>query len=188
MVPEITPIYLPTGWSIIPYLRQSQMRVDSALTSIVHNLIIAKDQDGNAFIPAIPVNGIGNMNPGQGYQVKMLGLDTLLYPMNTFFFGKNMVEQRPLASNTYPPHYQLKHISDNNATIAFPQKVVNGILKKGDEVGVFNPNGLLVGSGMYMGESFAVAVWGDDPTTPEIDGMKSGEAYNIKFWDRASFI
>jgi len=186
IVPEITPVNILNGWSIIPYLRQSEMRVDSALAGIAPRIIIVKDQDGRAFIPSIPVNGIGTMKPGQGYQIKMTDVDTLYYPLNSVLLGKKTTVSQPVANIRVNLHYQLQHTSDNNATIAFPMKTVSRLLKIGDEVGIFNPKGMLVGAGMYEGESFAVAAWGDDPTTPEVDGMKPGELYDIRFWDRAS--
>jgi len=182
IVPELTPITLQSGWSIIPYLRQSEMRVDSALTSIGHNIIIVKDQDGNAYFPALPVNDIGNMEPGQGYQIKLTSLDTLLYPMNTFLFSKSVVERQPVIANSINPHYKTKLRTDNNATIVFPKRAIGGVLMNGDEVGVFDQKGTLVGSGLYQGDNFAVAAWGDDPTTPEKDGLKVGESYDVRFW------
>ncbi|HUL45215.1 MAG TPA: T9SS type A sorting domain-containing protein [Bacteroidota bacterium] len=182
IVPEVTPIALRSGWSIIPYLRQTEMSVDSALSSIGRTIIIVKDQDGHAYIPAIPVDGIGTMEPGQGYQVKLTGIDTLLYAINEFLFPKSFVELPARTRTSVTPHYERKLRTDNNATIVFPKKAISGILMKGDEVGVFDENGMLVGSGVYEGENFAVAVWGDDPTTQVRDGLNVGDEYVIRFW------
>jgi len=180
--PERAPVTLSTGWSLIPYLRQSAMGIDTALSTIAGSLLIAKDQDGNAYIPSIPVNGIGQMEPGQGYQVKLSAADTLIYPMNSFLFPKRIVDAHRAIAKFGKPHYQVNTKTDNNATIVVPKKVIEGILMKGDEVGVFDQKGVLVGSGRYEGENFGVAVWGDDPTTPAKDGLISGEKYELRFW------
>tara|TARA_B110000977_G_scaffold201330_1_gene295381 strand:+ start:767 stop:967 length:201 start_codon:yes stop_codon:yes gene_type:complete len=39
--------------------------------SVDDNLLIIKDYLGNAFIPGLFFNGIGEMKPGQGYQLKV---------------------------------------------------------------------------------------------------------------------
>ncbi|HUL43296.1 MAG TPA: T9SS type A sorting domain-containing protein [Bacteroidota bacterium] len=180
--PESTPVNIASGWSLIPYFRQSALGVDTALSSLADVLVIAKDQDGNAYIPSIPVNSIGNMEPGEGYQVKLSGNGTLLYPMNTSLLSKRVAQARHSRAGTFKNHYVLKSRTDNNATIVFTKKAIGGILMKGDEVGVFDEQGMLVGSGVYEGENFAIAAWGDDATTVDKDGLKPGEQFSVRFW------
>jgi len=184
--PERTPIALPGGWSIIPYLRQSELSADSALAGITSALIIAKDQDGKVYFPSLSINGIGTLKPGQGYQVKLSAADTLVYPANTFLFAKHIIDRPVTVKSEFKPHYITNVRTDKNATIIFPKKAVEGILMKGDEVAVFSGNDLLVGSGMYDGSDFAVAAWGDDPTTPVKDGLKAGEQFTLRLWYRSS--
>ena len=43
---------------------------------------MAKSGGGLVYWPLYGINNIGNMNPGEGYQIKMLAADTLLYPAN----------------------------------------------------------------------------------------------------------
>jgi len=55
----------------------------------------------------------------------------------------------------------------------------------GDEIGVFDNNGSLVGSAVYEGRHLAITVWGDDPTTDQIDGMPFGNDFNFRIWRQA---
>jgi len=76
------PIPLHAGWSLIAYLRNSPLDIALALNSITGNILLVKDANGNAYIPQWAVNTIGNMIPGQGYQIKMSGNRMLVYPAN----------------------------------------------------------------------------------------------------------
>jgi len=50
------------------------------------------------------------------------------------------------------------------------------------EILAFDSNGLLVGSSVYNGENFSLAIWEDDPTTDEKDGMYVDEKITFKYW------
>ena len=72
------------GWNLIAYLR-----VDPALTDLVFatlvasdQLVIVKDYLGNAFLPNWGFNGIGELEAGRGYQLKVTEQCTLLYLAN----------------------------------------------------------------------------------------------------------
>lgn len=84
IVPENTPITLKAGWNIISYLRNSELDCKIAFASITDdgNLIIVKDNFGNNYIPAYDINDIGNLIPGQGYQIYIINNDALVYPGN----------------------------------------------------------------------------------------------------------
>lgn len=78
--PETFPIILNTGWNMMGYIRNQSAPADLVLNELVecNNLIMAKDEDGNVLIPSWNYNGIGNMEPGKGYQIKVLE-NTLLH-------------------------------------------------------------------------------------------------------------
>ena len=61
------------------------MPADLVFAEIVNdnNLVIAKNHLGQAYLPDWDFNGIGNLIPGQGYQLKVNQADELLYlPIN----------------------------------------------------------------------------------------------------------
>ncbi|MBS3999188.1 MAG: hypothetical protein KGZ71_01755 [Desulfobulbaceae bacterium] len=84
VVPETTEITLSTGWNMLAYLRDNAMDIEIALATLVADdkLVIAKDNMGNVFYPAFDINMIGNMHPGQGYQIYLTSGATLFYPEN----------------------------------------------------------------------------------------------------------
>ena len=81
VVPEENPIPLNNGWSAISYLRIDEVPAELIFAEIVNenNLVIVKNHIGQAYLPDWDFNGIGNLIPGQGYQLKVNLADQLLY-------------------------------------------------------------------------------------------------------------
>ena len=84
MLPEENPVSLEAGWNMIGYLRTSPAAADAVLADMnaSGNLIIAKDYLGAAYLPEWNFNGIGDLNPGQAYQIKVNNADVLQYNSN----------------------------------------------------------------------------------------------------------
>ena len=82
VVPEWTPVVLLQDWNIIGYLRQNSAAISNMLSGISSNVYIVKNGNGLVYWPMYGINNIIDMNPGEGYQIKMLAADTLLYPAN----------------------------------------------------------------------------------------------------------
>ncbi len=82
--PEENPIDLNEGWNMIAYLRTEAASADLVFANLVEagNVVIVKDYTGNAFLPEWSFNGIGDMLPGKGYQLKVNNSDELLYQSN----------------------------------------------------------------------------------------------------------
>ena len=66
---------------MISYLRTEEADASSVLAGLnqTENLLIAKNAMGLAYLPEFNFNGIGDMVPGQGYQIKLVEADTLVY-------------------------------------------------------------------------------------------------------------
>ena len=71
--PETKPIELSSGWNLIAYLRNNSAPADLVLGELIAsgNLLIAKDYTGAVLLPSWGYNGIGSMEAGKGYQVKV---------------------------------------------------------------------------------------------------------------------
>ena len=73
---------MPIGWSLLGYLRQNTISIESALNTIISEIIIVKNGNGQVFWPQYNVNFISTMNPGEGYLIKMNSQQILTYPSN----------------------------------------------------------------------------------------------------------
>ena len=79
--PEENPINLVDGWSVAGYLKLEPIALDVIFESLVELgfITIIKDYYGDAYLPEWGYNGIGDMYPGQGYQIKTNGDCILQY-------------------------------------------------------------------------------------------------------------
>jgi hypothetical protein len=64
-------IDLETGWNLIGYTNDYSLNVVAAFEEIVDDIIIVKNNNAEIYIPEWEFNGIGNLLPGQGYQIKL---------------------------------------------------------------------------------------------------------------------
>ena len=80
--PESHPITLEQGWNIMPYLRDTAQEIAEALSSINSEIHLVKNILGQVYMPSWDYNGIGNLEPGKGYQIKMNSEQILIYDAN----------------------------------------------------------------------------------------------------------
>ena len=178
IVPNEQSISLNSGWHFISYLRNNPMNVVNALSSISQNLSIARNNIGEMYVPAYSINTIGNMLPGQGYQIYLTNPSNLTYPSNSAqkaLAGENLT---PLAKQLIP---QFKN-TGNNANLILD---LYGI-ENGNEVGVYNLKDELIGSGAVHNGVAAITIWGDDEITNEIDGALNNELLSVKILNNNS--
>ncbi|MAZ31317.1 MAG: hypothetical protein CMP57_04395 [Flavobacteriales bacterium] len=69
--PECQTINLSSSWSSFStYMMAENMNIENVLNVITQEIIIVKDYAGNAYLPEYQFNGIGDMQVGQGFQIK----------------------------------------------------------------------------------------------------------------------
>ena len=81
IIPEENPISLSEGWNTIAYLPLEPIDAEIVFSELTenNNLIIAKDYIGSAFLPEWGFNGIGELETGKGYQLKVNSSSILQY-------------------------------------------------------------------------------------------------------------
>ena len=81
IIPEDNPISLSVGWNTIAYLPLEPIDAEIVFSELTenNNLVIAKDYIGNAFLPEWGYNGIGELETGKGYQLKVNSSSILQY-------------------------------------------------------------------------------------------------------------
>ena len=69
------------GWNIIGYTRSNNQDMIATLAGISDNISIVKDNNANVYWPEWGFNGIGDLIPGQGYQLKIdIAFDDYFFP------------------------------------------------------------------------------------------------------------
>ena len=83
MNPEINPIVLNQGWNMFSYLRTVPADTEAVFSDIQDYVILVKNNLGEAYLPEWDFNGIGDLESGKGYVVKMSEIQSLNYLSNT---------------------------------------------------------------------------------------------------------
>ena len=166
-----TPINLSTGYQMISFLPDEQQNTSVVFENILENLDFVRNTSGNMFrkIGSVWVNGIGNMQPGEGYLVKMKTNDILFYPEEV----KNLFANQKLK----PEHFQ---VSDGNPydpvwTIYFER----GVLETGDEIAIFDKKRLVGAAVVGSDNIFENAI----PVFSNLYEIGSNPI--IKVWDKS---
>ncbi len=179
-------INVPTGvWSYIPYFHTTEVNLPDALANLdLTTVLLVKDQDGNIYFSdgTTTINTIGNMKPGQGYQIRLKSGESdrsFNYPANTVL-PKSC---QPLTSNQHPSHFVVPFVNTGNNAILL---VHSSSFSDGDEIGVKTAAGRLVGGGVFQQGTAVVTVWGDDVYSDELDGAQLNDDLSFCYWQASS--
>ena len=97
IIDQQTPIELSIGYQLIGYLPYESFNAKDVFEDVLNNLVFVRNTAGFMLqkIGPVWVNNIGDMQPGEGYLVKMLTDDILIYPGPTSFTcGNPFTDQR----------------------------------------------------------------------------------------------
>jgi hypothetical protein len=163
-------IVLDEGWHLVSYYPRVGIEATVALSGIEDHLVLAKDGRGSFYVPSWGFSNMGDMVPGQGYQLKVDGAVELIY--QTTRGDGDRVAHRSVGRSpeVYP---ELSPTGFSHSLLVFSDA------GDGTEVGVY-ASGRLVGSGVLSDGVCGVAVWGDDPTTAGVEGAVEGQALEVR--------
>ena len=182
-IPFDAEIHIEEGWNIIAYYPTYELDASApdfyVVSSILDELVIAKDEGGNFMYPRFNYSGMPPWRQGKGYYARVEGDVTLRYPE----------EQEAGASagisdnlNRIDPRWRLGVLSDRNMSVLIISIPPDNILSRA-EIGAFTGNGRLVGAGVVWNGACGFPVWGDIPETRGVEGMRLGERFELKLWD-----
>ena len=180
-----TPIELNAGFQFVSYLPNETLNALDAFSSILNeNLEYIRNSNGNTLrkIGPVWVNGIGDVNPGEGYLINMFSDDILIYnisknttrnfsykkalPVNFNFEGGNP------ADPVYTLYISGLEIGDEIA--AFDEDKLIGAMKINssnvfeNELPVFST--LTDGEGYVQGNPIILKVW--DPVSKDVENLE----------------
>jgi len=181
-VSATTPVNLASGWNLVSYVPTTSKPVETALASILSQLAIVQNDEGNFYIPSV-VNSLGNMAPGEGYKMYLNSSATLIYPSG--LSAPKLSMNTPVSKKLRPSHFKFKHRTGQFYSVVVHSINVAGIeLQTGDEIGIFTKTGICVGAGVWDGSGrLGISCWQDDDQTDLTDGYRKNELMQFKFWD-----
>ena len=182
LCPEDNPISLDAAWNFIAYLRIEPLSAVDVFSGISTDVALVKDGDGDSYWPYWGVNMIGNMMPGEGYQVYMVNANTLIYPANSNPLGTKLAFHTDnFKSNSFNIFKSDGILNTGSSMVlGIPLQSWDILPLSGDEIGIFGENNQLVGHSIFNGEFTPVNIWGDDITTFYVqEGLSVGESFTI---------
>jgi hypothetical protein len=181
------------NWNWISYMPEDEMSVSYAFDVLGEKVVMVKNDDGEWW--SYPDKGTDfKCEPGEGYRIALTEDTEFSYPDPTqepesIIYDPNgnpkAGTNNQIASVTPPSHFSFLIKTGDFQAIEIDTILINGEFPNvGDEIGVFTPNGLCVGAGVYEGQfPICFAGWKDDDATAEIDGYTSGDAISYILWD-----
>ncbi|MBI9038744.1 MAG: T9SS type A sorting domain-containing protein [Bacteroidales bacterium] len=170
-----SPISLISGYQFISYLPENSTNALTVFNDVLANLDFVRNSVGSMLrkIGPIWVNGIGDMNPGEGYLVKMLNADELIYPVTDEKFSG--------VSDLVPEYFQFE--GGNAADPVFTIYIKD--LKIGDEVAAFDGDKIIGSLKINSKNAFEneLAVFN---TINSGQGYQAGNSIQLKVWDSFS--
>jgi hypothetical protein len=184
VIPELNPIAFSEGWNMMAYLRNSPADVIAILDGIASDITILKDEDGNLYMPEFGFNGIGNFNPGKGYQIKTTTTTQLAFESNATEYRLEQNDHKTIAHNT--KRFARPVNTGSNHTVLILESAWNDTPQQGDEIAAYDSKGNMVGSVALQNGHNAIAIWGDDEYTQEKEGLENGEVFTLVFYNNES--
>jgi len=184
VIPELNPLTFTEGWNMMAYLRNAAADVIPVMSDMVEDVSIIKDQDGNVYMPEFGFNGIGNFNPGIGYQIKTNTASVLTFESNATEYRLEQNNHSAIAKKT--KRFARPVNTGSNHTVLILETAWNETTELGDEIAAYDSKGNMVGSVALQEGHNAIAIWGDDQYTEEKEGLAAGEVFSLVLYKGAS--
>ena len=168
---------LNPGWHIIPML-SSTATATASLFNVPQVMLVKEIAGAGVYWPSMGINTLMLLNPGESYYVYVTAPVTISYPAKSAPVGGKAGTKYSPGNSPWPvveptPGSHLVAVS----------KAVSSQFNTGDVIGAFNSNGVCVGYTTISGTEQVIAIYADDPTTPEVDGMVEGELITYRIFD-----
>jgi len=177
-IPADADIPLRAGWNLSAYYPSYELPCASpdfyALSNILDQVVIAKDENGMFAAPSFDFSSMPPWRATKGYQIQVNQAVVLNYPPQPQNIAFAESEQNsPFTGNVSTPF---------NMSVLLNE--ISGISGKISRIQALNTQETVVGEGLIdKDDRCGLAVWGDDPTTVEVDGLKEGEAFELRCWN-----
>lgn len=178
-IPAEADLPLTEGWNFAAYFPSYELSAAApeyyVLSSIIDQVLIAKDGAGRFLVPAF---GFSNMPPwreSQGYQIRVEADVVLNYPPP---FNEGAATELELQ----PSHWRPKPPTSENMSLLV--KINTTVANPGDEIAAVSTSGQIVGVGVVTDQSWCgFAIWGADRSSELIEGLLEGETFGLRYWD-----
>jgi len=173
-------VNLSGGWNLMPVIFNDVWDAPIAAMQLGSNLVMIKEVAGpKVYWPQYGIQTLYWLEPGNAYYIRLTQPDTLTFPPNDVKAGfKTVIEHQELIS----PWGKITRTGSTHI-VGIPGELTNAWLT-GDIIGVFTAEGICAGFATVKepGSGVAIAVFADDPSTREKDGLSDNEWMNFRLY------
>jgi|GEM_PF-1978180 len=173
-------INLTPGWHLVPVLSSNAVAA-SSLFNIPEVMLVKEVAGSKVYWPTMGITSLNVLMPGEAYYVYVLSPVSIGYPAKSAPAGNSKNILQPTINSPWT----LVLPSPNSHLVAIPESISVGF-SEGTILGAFNSAGLCVGTTPITGKDNILTIYGDDITTPEIDGMIEYEDIVYKLYNQAT--
>lgn len=177
-------ITLEEGWNMISYFPAYELDASApdfyVLSSIIDNVIVAKDGDGNFMAPTYNYSNMPPWRQTRGYQIFVDNDLSFNYPAEADRGEMVIIPGVRTAEKT-----RWKYARKTGHNMSLLVISIDGLeMTEGGQVAAFSPYEMLVGVGNITDNGCGLAVWGNDSYTDVVDGLLKDETFELRLWDR----
>lgn len=170
---------LPSTWYYLPVLSSCNVAASAVFGPLGSNLKLVKDIAGSRiFWPEYGIQTLNTLEPGKAYFIKLNNPGSISFPD----CGKSEPEMPDLNHEINNTPWNDPVYTPNSHVIILPIDVSVQILKPGDKIGIFNPEGFCSGLTTYNNENTGLIAFADDPSTEVKDGFSLNEPFTLKVY------
>ena len=186
IIPADSNIPLTEGWNYAAYFPTFHLDASApdyhVLSPIIENVIIAKDESGRFLAPEFDFSNMLPWRESKGYQIRVDEDVVLNYPE-----GGEEVEFTPTALADAPvcqlTQGMMPTPTGQNMSLLITY-VTDFEVGNGDFIIAIDFNGNVVGVGNTGADGrCGLAIWGDDKTTEQKEGLNEGEGFTLRYWN-----
>jgi len=174
-------ISLQAPWSIFPVLSTCNVQLSELFEPVMDNLIVVKEIGGNnIYWPEMNISTLKTILPGKAYMAAVSSSSLLTWPDCPTDFRSDNLNSSEIKNLT---HWNDPALTASNHNIAIPFETLRE-LEEGDFIGAFTQDGYCAGltQVVSINQNQMITIFGNDVTTPEIDGFAQDELFSFKIY------
>lgn len=164
-------------YNYFSYLKDTPTDVQQIFSAISDSIEIIQSDDGGIWIPSLPINTLGNLEPGEGYKIFLAGNTDIVFTYSSSQLSKAVT----LAESIVPEHFNVKPSGLPYAIIVQQAFIGDKPLEKGDEIAVFD--GVKCVGATYFSSTYPIVItaW-EGQEKFEVDGFTPDNPISLKLY------
>jgi len=180
---QVRTVAFHEGWNYLPVISTCPANVAELFGGNPKVQIMKEIAGMGIYWPSVGINTIGDMIPGRAYFIRVSESFSITYP-DCPETKSSIITADVLKAKNNSLWNDLFYTPTTHIVAIDPG--LYDILKPGDILGAFTPDGLCAGYLEMDGLGNGLSLFGDDPLTVEVDGFRENDPIRFKVYQPAT--